>query len=317
MSEAKANNRPILSVAITPKIDADREELQRALSALVLEDPSIETRTTGDQIVLSGMSELCLESICDRILQEYRIQLDISEPKVIYLETIRKSADGEGKYIRQTGGSGNYGHCRIRLTPKEAGEGYEFVNEVEDGVIPAKFIEPIDHGIREALEVGILYGYPILDVTATLYNGSYHDTDSNELAFKFAGSIAAKEAAHRASPVLLEPVMAVEARVPEEYMGMVIHNINVRRGRIEGLETAPESQVIKAVVPLAEILGYGGNLDSWSQGRFDYSIQFARYEACPPPGEPGGDGAGVAANKPTAPKPGRGSAAARLDRESE
>lgn len=317
MSESKAHYRPIICMAISSKRDCDREKLERAPSSLVIEDPSIRIKTNGGQIILSGMSELHLEAICDRILKDYKIQLDIFDPKVIYLETIRKPAEAEGKYIRQTGGSGNYGHCKILLTPQEAGEGYEFVSEIKEGSIPEKFIESIDQGIREALELGVLYGYPIIDVTATLYDGSYHDTDSNEMAFKFAGSIAAKEAARKANPVLLEPVMAVEVRFPEEHIGMIIGDINARRGRIESLEKTSGSQVVKAAVPFAEMLGYGRNIPSWSQGRADYSMQFARYEEVRRPGDFGGDGAGVAANRPRGPHAGRGSAASRLNTEHE
>lgn len=317
MSESKAHRRPILSVDISPKIDADDEKLRQVLSVIVLEDSSLQTNTSAGQLVLSGMSELHLEAICARILREYKIRVDISEPKVMYLETIREPAEGEGKYIRQTGGAGNYGHCKVRLAPREAGEGYEFVNDIKDGAIPERFIERIEQGIRGALELGVLYGYPIIDVTATLYDGSYHDTDSNEMAFKFAGSIAAKEAARKANPVLLEPVMAVEVRVPEEYMGMIIRDINARRGRIEGLEKTTGLQVIKAAVPLAEMLGYGKSIRSWSQGRADYSMQFARYEEVPRPRDFGGDGAGVTANRPRGPHTGRGSAIARLNTEPE
>jgi elongation factor G len=311
VSDSKAHNRPIISIAVSPKTGGDREKLEQALSHLVLEDTSLQIKTSGGQALLSGMSELHLDAICDRILREYGIQLDIGERNVIFLETIRKSAEGEGKYIRQTGGSGNYGHCRIRLTPKETGEGYEFVNEIKGGAISEDFIEPIDQGIRDALELGVLYGYPLIDVTATLYDGSYHDTDSNEMAFKFAGSIAAKEAARKANPVLLEPVMAVEFRVPEEYMGTIIRDINARCGRIEGLENVSGSQAIKAAVPLAEMLGYSADIHSMTQGRASYSMQFARYEVAHRSEGPGGDGAGVTANKPNRPKAGSGSAAVR------
>jgi elongation factor G len=317
MSESKSHSDFIISVAISPKMNGDLEKLERALRNLVDEDPSIQIKTSGVQTVLSGMSELHLEAICDRILHESKIQLDISEPKVIYLETIRKSAEGEGKYIRQTGGSGSYGHCRIRLTPNEAGEGYEFVNEIKDGVIPEKFIDPIEQGVQGALELGVLSGYPIINVTATLYDGSYHDTDSNEMAFKFAGSIAAKEAARKAGPVLLEPVMALEVRVPEEHMGIIIRDINARRGRIEGLENASGSQVIKASVPLAEMFGYGRDVRSMMHGRADYSMRFAKYEEAHRPEGPGRDGAAVTANKPNRPKAGIGPAAVRLDAEPE
>jgi elongation factor G len=317
MSDSKAHNRPIISIAVSPKTGGDCEKLEQALSNLVLEDPSLQIKTNGNQTVLSGMSDAHLKAICDRILREYKIQLDVGEPQVIYLETIRKSAEGEGKYIRQTGGSGNYGHCRIRLTPKESGEGCEFVNDIQGDLIPRKFIEPIEQGIRDALELGVLYGYPIVDVTATLYDGSHHDTDSNEMAFKFAGSMAAKEAARRASPVLLEPVMAVEVRAPEEHMGIIIRDMNARRGRIEGIEFANGSKVIRASLPLVEMFGYGRDLHSMTRGRANFLMQFARYEVAPKPDELGGGGAGITANKPNGPKAGINSAAVRPDIEPE
>jgi len=304
-------------MAISPKMNGDREELEQVLSHLVSEDPSLQIKSSDGQTMLSGMSDVHLEAICDRILQEHKVQLNISQPKVIYLETIRKSAEGEGKYIRQTGGSGNYGHCRIRLTPKEASQGYEFVNDIQADAIPEEFIEPIEQGIREALELGVLYGYSIVDVKATSYDGGYHDTDSNEMALKFAGSIAAKEAARRASPALIEPVMAVEVRVPEEQMGIIIRDMNARRGRIEGLKNAFGSKVIKAAVPLAEMLGYPGDLHSMTRGRANFSMQFARYEVTRRPEGPGDGGAGVTAKKPNSPKAGSGSAAVRLDAEPE
>jgi elongation factor G len=319
MSESKAHNRPIISVAVSPRIGGDREKLQRALSVLVQEDPAIRIKTESidGQTILSGMNDLHLEVICDRILHEYKIQLDVGEPTVIYLETIRKHAEGEGKYIRQTGGSGNYGHCELRVAPNEPGKGYEFINDIKGGVVPEEYIKPIDQGVQGALERGILAGHPLVDIKVTLFDGSYHEVDSNEMAFKIAGSIAFKEAARKASPVLLEPVMAVEVTVPEEHLGAIIGDINSRRGRIEGMEHAVGSQVIKAIVPLAEMLGYGRDIRSSTQGRAYHSMRFARYEAAPHRGEPGGDGAGITANKPIRPKAGSGFAAARLDAESE
>jgi len=205
----------------------------------------------------------------------------VGEPKVAFRETIRKESDAEGKYIRQTGGSGNYGHFKIRLKPNEPGKGYEFINDIKGGVIPKEYIKPIDQGIREALDGGILAGFPVVDVVVSLYDGSYHDVDSNEMAYKIAGSMAFKEAARKASPVLLEPVMAVEVTVPEDFVGTIIGDINSRRGRIESLEHAAGSQLVKAIVPLKEMFGYVNDIRSSTQGRASYSMQFARYEEAP------------------------------------
>ncbi len=212
------------------------------------------------------MGELHLEILVDRMMREFNVQANVGKPQVAYRETIRKTAQAEGKYIRQTGGSGQYGHVRIRLEPNEPGKGYEFINEVVGGVIPKEFIKPVDQGIKEALEGGVLAGYEMVDVKATLYDGSYHDVDSNEMAFKIAGSMAFKEAARKASPVLLEPVMSVEVVVPEEYMGTIIGDLSSRRGRIEGLEHRAGSQVIRAMVPLAEMFGYATTMRSNTQG---------------------------------------------------
>jgi elongation factor G len=312
MSEYNIQKRPVISVAVSPRNEGDREKFLRALSVLGQEDPAIRVETAPDDVltILSGMSEEHLEAICDRLLREFKLQLDIGEPTVLYLETVHRSAEGEGKYIRQTGGVGNYGHVKIRVEPNEAGKGFEFVNDIKGGVVPREYIKPTEQGIREALQGGVLAGYEIVDVKATLFDGSYHDIDSNEMAFKIAGSMAFKEAARKAAPVLLEPVMSVEVVVPEEYMGATIGDLNSRRGRIEGMEQRAGSQVIKALVPLAEMLGYG-------RGRFYHSVQFARYEAAPRRDWLGGDGAGVTANKPAGPKAGSGSAANSLYAEPE
>ena len=216
----------------------------------------VHTDRDSGQTIISGMGELHLEIIVDRMMREYKVEANVGKPQVAYRETIRKSAEAEGKYIRQTGGSGNYGHVRIRLEPNEAGKGFEFINDIKGGVIPKEYIKPTEQGIKEALQGGILAGYEVVDVKATLYDGSYHDVDSNEMAFKIAGSMAFKEAARKASPVLLEPVMSVEVVVPEEYMGTIIGDLNSRRGRIEGMEHRAGSQVIKANVPLSEMFGY-------------------------------------------------------------
>jgi elongation factor G len=227
------------------------------------------------------MGELHLEIIVDRMMREHKVEANVGKPQVAYRETIRKKAEAEGKYIRQTGGSGQYGHCKLRVEPNEPGKGYEFVNEIVGGSIPKEFIKPIDNGVKEALEGGVLAGYPMVDIKVSLYDGSYHDVDSNEMAFKIAGSMAFKEAARRASPVLLEPVMSVEVVVPEEFMGVIIGDLNSRRGRIEGMEHRAGSQVVKAIVPLANMFGYVNEMRSSTQGRATYSMHFARYEEAP------------------------------------
>jgi elongation factor G len=273
----------VISVAIEPKTKADQEKMGVALSKLADEDPTFKVRTDEDsgQTIISGMGELHLEILVDRLKREHRVEANVGEPKVAFRETIRKAAEAEGKYIRQTGGSGNYGHCWLRVEPNEPGAGYAFVNGIKGGSIPKEFIKPIDQGVRGAMELGILAGFPMVDVKVTLTDGSYHEVDSNEMAFKFAGSIAFKDAARKASPVLLEPVMAVEVTVPEEFMGVIIGDINSRRGRIEGMEHVSGSQVIKAIVPLKEMFGYVNDIRSSTQGRASYSMQFARYEEAP------------------------------------
>jgi elongation factor G len=273
----------VISVAIEPKTKADQEKMGIALARLADEDPTFKVRTDEDsgQTIISGMGELHLEIIVDRMRREHKVEANVGEPKVAFRETLRKKAEAEGKYIRQTGGSGNYGHCWLRVEPNAPGAGYEFVNDIKGGVVPREYIKPIDQGVQGAMELGILAGFPVVDVKVTLFDGSYHEMDSNEMAFKFAGSIAFKEAARRASPVLLEPVMAVEVTVPEEFMGVIIGDINSRRGRIEGMEHAAGSQVIKAIVPLKEMFGYVNDIRSSTQGRASYSMQFARYEEAP------------------------------------
>ncbi|UWZ86264.1 elongation factor G [Occallatibacter riparius] len=274
---------PVISVAIEPKTKADQEKMGIALSRLADEDPTFKVRTDEDsgQTIISGMGELHLEILVDRMKREHKVEANVGEPKVAFRETIRKAAEGEGKYIRQTGGSGNYGHAKVRIEPNEPGKGYEFVNDIKGGVVPKEYIKPIDQGVQGALELGILAGFPVVDVKVHLYDGSYHEVDSNEMAFKFAGSMAFKDAAKKASPVLLEPVMAVEVTVPEEFMGTIIGDINSRRGRIEGMEHAGGSQLIKAIVPLKEMFGYVNDIRSSTQGRASYSMQFARYEEAP------------------------------------
>ncbi len=274
---------PVISVAVEPKTKADQEKMGMALSRLAQEDPTFKVHTDPDsgQTIISGMGELHLEIIVDRMMREYKVEANVGKPQVAYRETIRRHAEAEGKYIRQTGGRGQYGHAKIYLDPQPAGTGYEFVNDIVGGSVPKEFIKPIDQGIQEALEGGILAGYPMVDVKATLYDGSYHDVDSNEMAFKIAGSMAFKEAARKASPVLLEPVMAVEVVTPEDYAGVIMGDLSSRRGRIEGMEHRAGSQVIKAIVPLAEMFGYATHMRSSTQGRAEYSMHFARYEEAP------------------------------------
>jgi len=274
---------PVISVAVEPKTKADQEKMGMALGRLAQEDPTFKVHTDPDsgQTIISGMGELHLEIIVDRMMREYKVEANVGKPQVAYRETIRRHAEAEGKYIRQTGGRGQYGHAKIKLDPQPAGTGYEFVNDIVGGSVPKEFIKPIDQGIQEALEGGILAGYPMVDVKATLYDGSYHDVDSNEMAFKIAGSMAFKEAARKASPVLLEPVMAVEVVTPEDYAGVIMGDLSSRRGRIEGMEHRAGSQVIKAIVPLAEMFGYATHMRSSTQGRAEYSMHFARYEEAP------------------------------------
>ena len=274
---------PVISVAVEPKTKSDQEKMGVALGKLAQEDPTFKVATDPDsgQTIISGMGELHLEIIVDRMMREFNVQANVGKPQVAYRETIRKKSEADGKYIRQTGGSGQYGHVKIRVEPNEAGKGYEFVNEIVGGVVPKEYIKPVDQGIKEAMEGGVLAGYEMVDVKAILYDGSYHEVDSNEMAFKIAGSMAFKEAARKASPVLLEPVMSVEVVVPEEFMGSIIGDLNSRRGRIEGIEHRAGSQVIKAMVPLAEMFGYATNMRSNTQGRATFSMHFARYEEAP------------------------------------
>jgi elongation factor G len=319
MSESNTQRRPVISVAIRPRTNDDREKLQRVLHDLSIEDPAIriETGTIDGETIISGMGELHLQVICDRILHEYKLQLDVGEPRVIYLETIRKHAEAEGKYIRQTGGRGQYAHVKLRLEPRKPGSGYQFVDATSAGAVPREFVEPVNVGIQEGMKGGILAGHEMVDLQATLYDGSYHVGDSNEMAFKIAASMAFKEAARNASPVILEPVMSVEVVTSEDFAGSIMGDLSSRRGRIEGMDHRAGSQVIQANVPLAEMFGYAMHMRSITQGRAAYSMHFARYEEAPPNGESRDNEAGVTANKPKRPKAGRGFAAADLDSGSE
>jgi elongation factor G len=274
---------PVISLAIEPKTKADQEKLGHGLGKLKAEDPTFHVKTDEEtgQVVIAGMGELHLEIIVDRLKREFSVEATVGKPQVAYKETITRGAEGEGRYIKQTGGRGQYGHAKIRIIPRKPGEGYEFENEIIGGSVPKEFIKPIDMGIREAMTTGVLAGYPMDDIRIELYDGSYHDVDSSEMAFKIAGSMAFKDAAKKAHPVLLEPVMRVEVVVPEDYMGDVIGNITSRRGHIQQMEVRGGSQVIASRVPLSEMFGYATDLRSRTQGRGSYSMHFDRYEPVP------------------------------------
>ncbi len=274
---------PVISVAVEPKTKADQEKMSVALSKLAQEDPSFKVRTDEDsgQIIISGMGELHLEIIVDRMKREFGVEAAVGAPQVAYRETIKKSVEQEGRFIRQSGGKGQYGHVWLRLEPKEKGSGYEFVNKVVGGTVPKEYIPAVDKGVQEQLKSGVLAGYPVLDVKVTVYDGSYHDVDSNEMAFKIAGAMAFREGAKHAHPVLLEPVMKVEIVTPEDYMGDVVGDINRRRGIIHGMEDLPSGKSINCEVPLAEMFGYATDLRSATQGRATYSMQFEKYNEVP------------------------------------
>jgi elongation factor G len=274
---------PVMAVAIEPKTKADQEKLSQSLAKLAQEDPSFQVsfnEETG-QTIIAGMGELHLEIIVDRLLREFKVGANVGKPQVAYKETIRASAKAEGKFVRQTGGRGQYGHVFISIEPLEPGKGVEFENKIVGGTVPREYINPIEKGIREAADRGILAGYPVVDIKATLYDGSYHEVDSSEMAFKIAGSMAFKEAAKGARPVLLEPTMSIETVTPDEYLGDVIGDINSRRGRVLNIEKRGKVQVIKAQAPLAEMFGYATDLRSKTQGRATYTMQFSHYDEVP------------------------------------
>ena len=274
---------PVISVAVEPKTKADQEKMGTALQRLAEEDPTFKVHTDPEtnQTIISGMGELHLDIIVDRMRREFKVDCTVGKPQVAYRETIRKTVEAEGKFIRQTGGHGQYGHCWLRLEPMEAGKGFEFANEVVGGVIPKEFINPIQAGVEAAMEDGVVAGYPMVDIKVTVYDGSYHDVDSSEMAFKVAGSMAFKEGAKKADAVLLEPYMSVEVDVPEEYMGDVIGGLNSRRGRIEGMESENGESRIKGFVPLSEMFGYATGLRSATQGRGTFTMTFDHYEEVP------------------------------------
>jgi elongation factor G len=274
---------PVIQVSIEPKTKQDQEKMGIALSRLAQEDPTFQVSTdveTG-QTIIAGMGELHLEIIVDRLMREFKVDANVGKPQVAYRETVRKRVEAEGKFVRQSGGRGQYGHVKIVLEPQEAGKGYEFVNDIKGGVIPKEYIKPVDQGIQEAMTSGVLAGYPVVDIKITLFDGSYHEVDSSEMAFKIAGSMGFKNAAEKASPVLLEPIMSVEVETPEDYMGDVIGNLNSRRGRIENMEDRAGTKVVTAKVPLAEMFAYSTALRSMSQGRASYTMQFSHYDEAP------------------------------------
>jgi elongation factor G len=276
---------PVISVAIEPKTKAGRDKMGIALSKLAEEDPTFKTYTNQDtgQTIISGMGELHLEIIVDRLLREFKVEANVGKPQVAYRETFRKTVEAEGKYIRQSGGHGQYGHCKVRFEPLDANaeKGYEFVNAVIGGVVPKEYIPAVDEGIQEAMKSGVVAGYPVVGVKATLFDGSYHEVDSSEMAFHIAGSMAFKEAMRKSNPVLLEPIMRVDVTVPEEYMGDVIGDINSRRGRIDSMDARSNVQIIHSFVPLAEMFGYATDLRSKTQGRGVYVMQVDHYEPVP------------------------------------
>lgn len=274
---------PVISVAVEPKTKADQEKMGIALGKLAQEDPSFRVHTDEEsgQTIIAGMGELHLEIIVDRMRREFNVEANVGKPQVAYRETIRKTLEQEGKYIRQTGGRGQYGHVWIRIEPKEAGTGFEFENGIVGGVIPREYIPAVEKGIKEQMQNGVIAGYPVVDVKVTLFDGSYHDVDSSEMAFKIAGSMAFKEGAVKASPVLLEPIMKVEVVTPEDYMGDVVGDLNRRRGLVLGMNEGPAGKIIDAEVPLAEMFGYATDLRSLTQGRATYTMEFRKYNEAP------------------------------------
>jgi elongation factor G len=275
---------PVISIAVEPKSQADQEKMGIALSKLAAEDPSFKVKTDDEtgQTIISGMGELHLDIIVDRMKREFKVECNVGNPQVAYRETLRKSVEVEGKFVRQSGGRGQFGHVWLRIEPQEEGAGYEFVNEIVGGVVPKEFIPAVDKGIQEQMRSGVLAGYPVLDVKVTLFDGSYHDVDSSEMAFKIAGSMGFKKGAAEANPVLLEPTMKVEVTTPEDWMGDVVGDLNRRRGMIEGMEDGVAGvKIIRAKVPLSEMFGYATDLRSQTQGRASYSMEFFNYSEAP------------------------------------
>jgi len=274
---------PVISVALEPKTKADQEKMGVALNKLAQEDPSFRVHTDEEsgQTIISGMGELHLEIIVDRMRREFKVESNVGKPQVAYRETVRSAVEQEGKFVRQTGGRGQYGHVWIKLEPAQSATGYEFVNGIVGGVIPREYIPAVDKGIQEQVKNGVLAGFPVVDIKVTLFDGSFHEVDSSEIAFKIAGSMAFKEAVMRARPVLLEPIMRVEVVTPEEHMGDVMGDLNRRRGLVQGMEDSPSGKIVRADVPLSEMFGYATDLRSMTQGRAVYSMEFARYSEAP------------------------------------
>ncbi len=274
---------PVISVAVEPKTKSDQEKMGIALGRLAQEDPSFRVHTDEEsgQTIISGMGELHLDIIVDRMRREFKVEANVGAPQVAYRETIRTSTESEGKFVRQSGGRGQFGHVWLRIEPQAPGDGYEFVNEIVGGVVPKEYIPAVDKGVKQAMEGGVIAGYPVVDVKVTLYDGSYHEVDSNENAFKIAGSMGFKSGVQKARPVILEPTMKVEVETPEEYMGDVIGDLNSRRGMVQGMEDGPTGKMVQAEVPLAEMFGYATSLRSATQGRASYSMEFARYNEVP------------------------------------
>jgi elongation factor G len=315
MKQLDPRSRLIISVTISPKFIADWDTLQRALSVLIQQDRGVRTATEGMErrVIISGAGELHLEAICDRLLREFKIPLDVGKPEIVYLETIRKSSEAEGKYIRQVGGHGQYAHVKINLEPAPPGSGYQFIDKSSANAVPRQFVESIDSGIQEAMKAGVLNGNEIVDVRVVLCGGSYHVEDSTEMAFKIAGGMAFKEAARKAKPVILEPFMSMDVRTPDDYAGSIVADLSSRCGRIERIDTRGHSAVIHAVAPLKELLGYSSHLRAITQGRGSTSMQFASYGLVSKNDGSGADEIGVPINKPTGPTKRSGFAAAEPD----
>jgi elongation factor G len=274
---------PVIHVAVEPKTKADQEKMGIALNRLAQEDPSFRVRTDEEtnQTIISGMGELHLEILVDRMRREFNVEANVGAPQVAYREAIKKKVEVEGKFVKQSGGKGQYGHVWITMEPNEAGKGYEFVDAIKGGTVPREFIPAVDKGLKETIPAGILAGFPVVDVKVTLFDGSYHDVDSNENAFKMAASMAFKDGMRKADPVLLEPMMAVEVETPEDYMGDVMGDLSSRRGMIQGMEDTPSGKIIRAEVPLAEMFGYSTVVRSLSQGRASYTMEFKHYSEAP------------------------------------
>tara|TARA_A100001037_G_scaffold296099_1_gene316137 strand:+ start:16 stop:1017 length:1002 start_codon:yes stop_codon:yes gene_type:complete len=274
---------PVISVAIEPRTKVDQEKMGVALGKLAQEDPSFRVSTDQEsgQTIISGMGELHLEIIVDRMKREFKVEANVGKPQVAYRETIRKVVEAEGRFVRQSGGRGQYGHVHLKIEPQEPGGGYEFVNDIVGGVVPREYIPAVDKGIQEQMGNGVVAGYPMVDVKVTLYDGSYHDVDSSEMAFKIAGSMGFREGAQKANPVVLEPIMKVESVTPEEYMGDVMGDLNRRRGLVQGMDDTPAGKAIRAEVPLSEMFGYATDLRSLTQGRATYTMEFEKYVEAP------------------------------------